>query len=121
MSTLASKTRIAEDTSRRLGELVKSLKGWNLITGLYTERNSTQDDLIHAYGIEARDVVLLSLRLTFELGAAGLKGHTGRFNNLLRRLDGLDARERNLAKACRKVYQGERSDAIPFVIGKEGK
>lgn len=107
MNSIANQTRIAEDTSRRLGELIKSLKGWNLMTGLYEETHSTQDDLIHAYANEARGLVLISLRLTFELGAAGIRGDTRRFNRLLQKLDQLDKREKKLGtlyleSMCRK-------------------
>lgn len=103
MNSIANKTRIAGDTSHRLGELTKSLKGWNLLVGLYEDTRSSQDDLIHAYAVEARELVLLSLRLTFELGTAGLQGNKSRFDHLLKRLEELDERERKLAVLCRDV------------------
>lgn len=105
MNPIANKTRIAEDTSHRLGELTKSLKGWNLIAGLYEDTRSSHDDLIHAYANEARELVLLSLRLTFELGAAGMKENKSRFEHLLKRLNELDEREKKLASFCREVMR----------------
>lgn len=102
---MKNKTRIAEDTSHRLGELTKSLKGWNLIAGLFEYTRSSQDDLIHAYAREARELVLLSLRLTFELGSAGIKGNKSRFDHLLKRLEELDEREQKLADLCREVMR----------------
>lgn len=100
-------TRIAEDTTRRLSELVKSLKGWNLIVGLYEEKQNVQDDLVHAYANEARELVLMSLRLTFELGVAAMKERHERFDNLLQRLDSLDEREKTLSALCRKALLGK--------------
>lgn len=100
------KTRIAEDTQKRLEELTKSLKGWNLITGLYCDRNSHEDDVVHALALEAREIVLKSITNTFELGVAALKDQDSTFQALLRVLADLDDREAKLAALCRTAMTG---------------
>lgn len=66
--------QIIEDTQHRLGELTKSLKGWNLIGGLFSEARTSEEDIAHALAVEGRELVKNSLRLTFALGEAAMPG-----------------------------------------------
>lgn len=117
MKQSTNKNNIAEDATSRLVELSESLKGWNLISGLYSQPESHAEDVVHALAVEAREIVLLSIRLTFKLGEAGMAGREQRFQNLLNRLAELDEREAKLAAACRKALAEVKKDQA----GKEGK
>lgn len=105
MSKLPPPRQFVADIQRRLGELARSLEGWNLLACLFSESRTTEEDLTHALAIEARELVRSSLRLTFALGEAGMKGDGKRFSRLLGILDQLDARERRLAFLCRSCIQ----------------
>ncbi len=113
MKTPFTKTRIAEETAQRLATLVKSLKGWNLVSGLYSlEHRTPEEDLVHALAVEAREIVLISIRLTCRLGELLLQEADNKPTRLIQQLNELDEREKRLAVLCRKALR-EVGDTPP--------
>ncbi len=112
MTNIVTKTRIAEETSERLTALVKSLKGWNLVSGLYShERRSPAEDIVHALAVEAREIVLIAIRLTCHLGGLALSGDERKIARLRQRLTELDTREKHLATRCYKALNAAPEEA----------
>lgn len=104
--------QIIEDSQHRLGELTKSLKGWNLIGGLFSEARTSEEDIAHALAVEGRELVKNSLRLTFALGEAAMRGDAKRVERLVHVLDQLDSRESRLAGLCQNaIRQTEGKEA----------
>lgn len=103
MFTNNSLSKIASDAVARLTELKDSLRGWIVLCSVHEPPKNGDEDIAHALAVEGRELVIKSLRLTFELGAAGLRGNKSRFDQLLKRLEELDERERKLAVLCREV------------------
>lgn len=93
-------TRIAEELATNSEALVKKLKGWNLIIGLYSEPNRIKEDFIHAYAQEARDIVQMMERVLCDITSAALRGKTERAENLKRRLGQMTEREKHLSILC---------------------
>lgn len=107
-------TKITEDLAQDSAGLLQKLKGWNLISGLYEETDNTGEDLVRAYSRQARDIVVMMVRLTAERAVAGLKGNKGRVKNLTARLRDLAEREKQLSTLCHQALK-----SLPD--GKEGK
>ena len=105
MLTNNSPSKIASDTVARLTELKDSLRGWNVLCSVHEPPKNGDEDIAHALAVEGRELVMKSLRLTFELGAAGMKENKSRFEHLLKRLNELDEREKKLASFCREVMR----------------
>lgn len=103
MNTLPNKTRMAEDITRRLDELVKSLKSWNLLCAFYEHPASHEEDLIHAYANEAKSLVMTSLHKTFYLGSLCMNEDSRDVQEVLNELNAIDSRESELATLCKKI------------------
>lgn len=99
----ANTTKTVEDLAQDSAGLLQKLKGWNLIAGLYEEPGSKDEDLVHAYAQQARDIVVQMVRLMCERVTAALKGKAGRHENLTRKLQDLGERERNLCTLCHQA------------------
>ena len=97
---ISDTTKITEELASDSAGLLQKLKGWNLISGLYEETDNTGEDLVRAYSRQARDIVVMMVRLTAERAVAGLKGNKGRVKNLMARLRDLAEREASLATMC---------------------
>ena len=105
MKSIVTKTRIAEDTSKRIAELVTALKGWNLISGLYSlDHRSPAEDIVHALAVEAREIILISIRLTCRWGELALREDTAKLTRLELQLANLAEREKNIARQCHKAF-----------------
>lgn len=98
----AKTTKMVEDLAQDSAGLLQKLKGWNLIAGLYEEPGSKEEDLVHAYAQQARDVVVMMVRLMCERVTAALKGRSERHANLTARLRDLAERERSLGELCQR-------------------
>lgn len=111
MNTLPNKTRMAEDITRRLDELIKSLKSWNLLCAIYERPASHEEDLIHAYANEAKSLVMTSLRKTFHLGTLCIDEEAHDVQEELNELNTIDSREAELATLCKKILTQYRKAA----------
>lgn len=98
--TTQDTTRIADDLATDSTSLVKKLKGWNLIIGLYSEPSRTEEDLVHAYAQEARDIVQMMVRVLCDMTSAALRGKTERAAHMKSRLVQMAEREKHLATLC---------------------
>jgi hypothetical protein len=95
-------TRIAEETGATAQSKANRIKGWNLICCLYSESRSREEDLIHAYAVEAREVCIAGLRLVYARAEAGLRGNKERYERLGRTIEQLFEREMYLSSLCRE-------------------
>lgn len=95
--------KTVEDLAQDSAGLLQKLKGWNLISGLYEYPENKDEDLVHAYAQQARDIVVQMVRLMCERVTAALKGKAGRHENLTRKLQDLGERERNLCTLCHQA------------------
>ncbi len=106
MKSIVTKTRIAENTSKRITELVTALKGWNLISGLYSlDHRSPAEDIVHALAVEAREIVLTAIRLTCRWGELALREDTSKLTHLEQQLANLSEREKHLARQCHQALR----------------
>lgn len=103
MESYATTTKTVEDLAQDSAGLLQKLKGWNLISGLYEYPENKDEDLVHAYAQQARDIVVQMVRLMCERVTAALKGKAGRHENLTRKLQDLGERERNLCSLCHQA------------------
>ena len=103
MESYKNRTQIVEDLAQDSAGLLQKLKGWNLISGLYEYPENKDEDLVHAYAQQARDIVVQMVRLMCERVTAALKGKAGRHENLTRKLQDLGERERNLCSLCHQA------------------
>lgn len=103
MKTIPNQTKTVLETVERLRGLAQGLQSWNLVSGLYSEASTPEEDLVHALSWEARSLVMQSLKLAFQLGLAGINGQAKDFAHLLARLDGLGERLETLETQCRKA------------------
>lgn len=98
-------TRIAGDISSKAQSLEKRIKGWNLICGLFSESRSSEEDLVHAYAAEAREVCIAAMRICLARGMSGFKGNIKRYQRLGNILSELHEREMRLSHLCRQAIQ----------------
>lgn len=103
MKTIPNQTKIILEAVERLRGLAQGLQSWNLVSGLYSEASTPEEDLVHALSWEARSLVLQSLKLAFQSGLAGINGKAQGVAHLLARLDGLGRRLETLETQCRKA------------------
>ncbi len=96
-------TRTTAEIIGQLSEHRKQLEGWKLVVGLYSERRSTEEDLIHAYAVEACELMQRAMRMLFELGAASIMQQRSSCEHLRRCIAEHDERAVVLAKLCRQV------------------
>ncbi len=106
MKTPFTITLFAEEPAQRLATLGKRRKGWNRVSGLYSlEHRTPEEDLVHALAVEAREIVLISIRLTCRLGELLLQEADNKPTRLIQQLNELDEREKHLAVLCRKALR----------------
>lgn len=98
-------TRIARETGAAAQAKANRIKGWNLVCCLYSEARSTEEDLAHAYAVEAREVCFNGLRLICARAEAGLRGNIKRYERLGRVIEQLSEREQYLASLCREAIK----------------
>ena len=101
--TIQEIIRIVKAVSSKAQSLDKRIRDWNLICGLFSESQNSDEGLAYAYAVKAREICLLSMRVCFVWGLAGLKGDIKRFNRLGNRLFGLHEREICLSHLCRQA------------------
>lgn len=112
MIAIQSKSKMCTDTIARLGELVESWRGWNVLCAVNEQPRNEQEDIAHALAVEGRELVKNSLRLTFALGEAAMRGDAKRVERLVHVLDQLDSRESRLAGLCQNaIRQTEGKEA----------
>lgn len=107
-------TRITEELIQRLEELFESLKGWNLISNLYSEPSCHEEDLVHALAVQARAVVLQSICITLKIALSGLSRRSELYYKQLGQLDVLTKREKKLCAMCKLAFSN-----VEESIGKE--
>lgn len=100
MKPIKNKTRIAEEICQQIANLVKSLKGWNLISGLFYAGNEPEDIVIYALAREARDLTIRLLELTHKLGSAAMRDDEESYRRTKATLESLYAREAAISNAC---------------------
>lgn len=100
MKPIKNKTRIAEEICQQIANLVKSLKGWNLIFGLFYAGNEPEDIVIYALAREARDLTIRLLELTHKLGSAAMRDDEESYRRTKATLESLYAREAAISNAC---------------------
>lgn len=100
MNTLSNKTRKAEELSQQITHLVKALKGWNLISGLFYASEEPEDVVIYAMAKEARDITMRLLELTHKLGEAAIRSDIEAYKRLKATLAPLYKREAVISRAC---------------------
>lgn len=100
MKSTTNKTRKAEEISLQISDLVKSLKGWNLISGLFYASDKPEDVVIYALAKEARDITVRLLELTYKLGEVTMQGEVEAYRRLKATLAPLYKREAVISKAC---------------------
>jgi len=100
MKPITNKTRNAEEISQQVANLVQSLKGWNLISGLFYAGNEPEDIVIYALAREARDLTIRLLELTHKLGAACMRDDEESYRRTKATLESLYAREAAISNAC---------------------
>ena len=55
MISIQSKSKMCTDTIARLGELVESWRGWNVLCAVNEQPRNEQEDIAHALAVEGRD------------------------------------------------------------------
>lgn len=100
MKSIKNKTRIAEEICQQIANLVKSLKGWNLISGLFYAGNEPEDIVIYVLAREARDLTIRLLELNHKLGAAAMRDDEESYRRTKATLESLYAREAAISNAC---------------------
>lgn len=100
MKPITNKTRNAEEISQQVANLVQSLKGWNLISGLFYAGDEPEDIVIYALAKEARDLTIRLLELTHKLGAAAMRDDEEFYRRTKATLEPLYAREAAISNAC---------------------
>ena len=100
MKPIKNKTRIAEEICQQIANLVKSLKGWNLISGLFYAGNEPEDIVIYALAREARDLTIRLLELTYKLGVAAMRDDEESYRRIKATLEPLYVREAAISNAC---------------------
>ncbi len=100
MKPITNKTRNAEEISQQVANLVQSLKGWNLISGLFYAGDEPEDIVIYALAKEARDLTIRLLELTHKLGAAAMRDDEETYRRTKATLEPLYAREAAISNAC---------------------
>lgn len=105
MKTLSNKTRKAEEISQQITNLVKSLKGWNLISGLFYAGDKPEDVVIYALAKEARDITIRLLELTYKLGEVTMQGDVEAYRRLKATLAPLYKREAVISNACLEKWK----------------
>lgn len=102
MNTLSNKTRKAEEISQQITHLVKALKGWNLISGLFYASEEPEDVVIYAMAKEARDITIRLLELTYKLGEVTMRGDIEAYKRLKATLAPLYKREAVISSTCQE-------------------
>ena len=102
MKDIIIKTRKAEETSQQIAHLVKALKGWNLISGLFYAGEEPEDVVIYALAKEARDITMRLLELTHKLGEAAIRGDIEAYKRLKATLVPLYKREAVISSTCQE-------------------
>lgn len=100
MKSITNKTRKAEEISLQISTLVKSLKGWNLISGLFYAGEEPEDVVIYALAKEAKDVTMRLLELTYKLGEVTMSDDIEAYKRLKATLAPLYKREAVISSAC---------------------
>jgi len=100
MKPITNKTRKAEEISQQAANLVQSLKGWNLISGLFYAGNDPEDVVIYALAKEARDLTIRLLELTYKLGTAAMQDNEESYRRTRATLEPLYEREAAISSAC---------------------
>lgn len=102
MNPITNKTRKAEEISQQIANLVKTLKGWNLISGLFYAGEEPEDVVIYALAKEARDITMRLLELTHKLGEAAIRGDIEAYKRLKVTLAPLYKREAVISSTCQE-------------------
>lgn len=102
MDNIKELTRIAEEIGAEAQVKANRVKGWNLICCLYSESRSAEEDLAHAYAVEARDLCILGLRLTCARAEAGIRGNQKKYERLTKAIEEITKREMHLSALCRE-------------------
>ncbi len=97
---IATNARQALAIGRQVCNLAKSLKGWNLITGLYASSKAPDDIIIHTLAKEARELTLQQLHLTYKLGCAAMDGKKEQSQKLQEEILELNERLTHIADTC---------------------
>lgn len=100
MNTLSNKTRKAEEISQQITHLVQTLKGWNLISGLFYAGEEPEDVVIYALAKEAKDITMRLLELTYKLGEVTMSDDIEAYKRLKASLAPLYKREAVISSAC---------------------
>ncbi len=100
MKNITNKTRNAEAISQQVANLIQSLKGWNLISGLFYAGNDPEDVVIYALAKEVRDLTVRLLELTYKLGVAAMRDDEESYRRTKATLGPLYAREAAISNAC---------------------
>lgn len=100
MKPIKNKTRNAEEICQQIANLVKSLKGWNLISGLFYAGNEPEDIVIYTLAKEARDLTIRLLELTYKLGVAAMRDDEESYRRIKATLEPLYVREAAISNAC---------------------
>ena len=93
---IATNTRKALAIGRQGCNRAKSLKGWNLITGLYATSKAPDDIIIK----EARELTLKQLHLTYKLGDTAMDGNKEQSQKLQEEILELNERLTHIADTC---------------------
>lgn len=97
---ISTNTRKALAIGRQVCNLAKSLKGWNLITGLYATSKAPDDIIIHTLAKEARELTLKQLHLTYKLGDTAMDGNKEQSQKLQEEILELNERLTHIADTC---------------------
>lgn len=103
--TIPEITRIAEEVGAEVKAKANRVRGWNLICALYSESRSSEEDMAHAYAMEARSLSLLGLRLVCARAEAGLRGDMKKYARLSKAIDEVAKREMYLSSLCHEAIK----------------
>jgi len=102
MKDIIIKTRKVEEICQQIAHLVKSLKVWNLISGLFYAGNESEDGIIYALSEEAREITNRLLELICKPGEAAMQGDTEAYKRLKATLCPLYKREVVISNTCQE-------------------